>query len=445
MGRHSAMTPVHTVYARHIGRVGALAVALGVGAAVVTSPGVAWAEEPGASSPSGTESGANDAGESGDRAGSPSPNTNAPNTSRSVRQRHRCRTCPRARWQRIDDHRHGGDLPPSPTAAQVVRSPPASPVMTTRSRSPSRHETASPTADPAPTGAPAAVSEPAAPVPTEPASSGSDPVDPTSAPPKPADNNDTAHQSAEATAAPGDEPVAPQAHNSAARTLGVTANAPAPAPADPTGLVPLPNRRTRFSAAGRSADSVDRAAGQRDQVRGQPGRIRHRPVLQAASRRARRHPGAVGCPGLRPPTVLQHEPSLVPTGQVADPTTGQLYGNVGATDADGDPLTYTVLEGPAHGTITINAAGTYTYTPEQGYVGTDSFTVAVSDNLGSARARTGRLVQSRWGAPGRRDHRSDGGTGRRRQRAADGDGGHLGAGPVDRRGHHHDRGARHRG
>src|SRR3954466_8184176 len=33
-------------YAKHVGRVGALAVALGIGAAVATTPGVAWAEGP---------------------------------------------------------------------------------------------------------------------------------------------------------------------------------------------------------------------------------------------------------------------------------------------------------------------------------------------------------------------------------------------------------------
>src|SRR5690242_15194487 len=31
-------------YARHVGRVGALAVALGIGAAVATTPGMAWAD-----------------------------------------------------------------------------------------------------------------------------------------------------------------------------------------------------------------------------------------------------------------------------------------------------------------------------------------------------------------------------------------------------------------
>ena len=40
-------------YATYIGRVGALAVALGIGVAVANTPGVAWAE-PSDSSPSGS-------------------------------------------------------------------------------------------------------------------------------------------------------------------------------------------------------------------------------------------------------------------------------------------------------------------------------------------------------------------------------------------------------
>ena len=42
-------------YARHIGRVGALAVTLGVGAAIANTPGIAYADSPGAS-PSGDTS-----------------------------------------------------------------------------------------------------------------------------------------------------------------------------------------------------------------------------------------------------------------------------------------------------------------------------------------------------------------------------------------------------
>src|SRR5205807_1405227 len=44
-----------------------------------------------------------------------------------------------------------------------------------------------------------------------------------------------------------------------------------------------------------------------------------------------------------------------------------------ATDREGSPLTYTVVSGPAHGTLS-GTAPTVTYTPAANYNGTDSFT-----------------------------------------------------------------------
>lgn len=56
------------------------------------------------------------------------------------------------------------------------------------------------------------------------------------------------------------------------------------------------------------------------------------------------------------------------------------------TDADGtlDPASVTIVDGPAHGTLTINTTtGAITYTPTTGYVGADSFTYTVKDNDGN--------------------------------------------------------------
>jgi ribosomal protein S30 len=49
-----------------------------------------------------------------------------------------------------------------------------------------------------------------------------------------------------------------------------------------------------------------------------------------------------------------------------------------ATDADGDPLTYTVMTQPGHGILTGPQAG-LTYTPNASYTGSDSFTFKAND------------------------------------------------------------------
>lgn len=55
-------------------------------------------------------------------------------------------------------------------------------------------------------------------------------------------------------------------------------------------------------------------------------------------------------------------------------------------DSDGDALTATLKTGPAHGTVTIAADGSYTYKAAAGYVGKDSFTYTASDGKASDTA-----------------------------------------------------------
>jgi VCBS repeat-containing protein len=56
-------------------------------------------------------------------------------------------------------------------------------------------------------------------------------------------------------------------------------------------------------------------------------------------------------------------------------------GSVSASDIDNDPLTYSLLTDPSHGTVAItdNSSGTYTYSPKINYNGSDSFTFTTSD------------------------------------------------------------------
>ncbi|RYX78252.1 tandem-95 repeat protein [bacterium] len=73
---------------------------------------------------------------------------------------------------------------------------------------------------------------------------------------------------------------------------------------------------------------------------------------------------------------------------ITTPMNTPKTGVVSASDVDGDPLTFSVTTAPAHGTVVVNADGTYTYTPATGYVGADSFTITVSDGKGGTTTVT---------------------------------------------------------
>ena len=57
------------------------------------------------------------------------------------------------------------------------------------------------------------------------------------------------------------------------------------------------------------------------------------------------------------------------------------------TDVDGDPLTAVLVAGPANGTVDLNPDGSFTYTPDPDFIGTDSFTYRASDGAGSRQHR----------------------------------------------------------
>jgi VCBS repeat-containing protein/parallel beta-helix repeat protein len=58
------------------------------------------------------------------------------------------------------------------------------------------------------------------------------------------------------------------------------------------------------------------------------------------------------------------------------------------TDAENDPLTATLAGAPAHGTLTLNANGSFSYTPANGFTGTDSFLYVAQDRDGSSNVAT---------------------------------------------------------
>jgi hypothetical protein len=58
------------------------------------------------------------------------------------------------------------------------------------------------------------------------------------------------------------------------------------------------------------------------------------------------------------------------------------------TDADGDTLTASLVNGPANGTLTLIANGSFTYTPDAGYSGSDSFTYKANDGKANSNTAT---------------------------------------------------------
>ncbi|WP_462326063.1 Ig-like domain-containing protein [Desulfoplanes sp.] len=63
-----------------------------------------------------------------------------------------------------------------------------------------------------------------------------------------------------------------------------------------------------------------------------------------------------------------------------------------ASDADEDSLSFTDISGPSHGDVTFFPGGTFTYTPDADYFGTDQFTGKVSDGTAASQSFTVNLT-----------------------------------------------------
>lgn len=78
----------------------------------------------------------------------------------------------------------------------------------------------------------------------------------------------------------------------------------------------------------------------------------------------------------------------VANNQTVNTTTNQAQPiTLNGTDANGDTLTYAITDAPDNGTLTGSGASR-TYTPNNGFAGTDSFTYSVSDGFGGTDTAT---------------------------------------------------------
>ncbi|MCT8341286.1 Ig-like domain-containing protein, partial [Flavobacteriaceae bacterium TK19130] len=61
-------------------------------------------------------------------------------------------------------------------------------------------------------------------------------------------------------------------------------------------------------------------------------------------------------------------------------------------DPDGDPIAVTGNTDPSNGTVTVNPDGSYTYTPNPGFVGEDTFEYTICDNGSPALCDTATVT-----------------------------------------------------
>ena len=76
-----------------------------------------------------------------------------------------------------------------------------------------------------------------------------------------------------------------------------------------------------------------------------------------------------------------HGPSASPY-VIAETVPGTVTGSINASDPEADPLSYTVVEGPEAGSVSVGADGSFTYVADEELAatgGTDSFVVEVRD------------------------------------------------------------------
>ena len=91
------------------------------------------------------------------------------------------------------------------------------------------------------------------------------------------------------------------------------------------------------------------------------------------------------------PTAVDDSYSTVAGQDLVIPARGVLGND---TDAEADPLSAVLALGPANGTLTLNADGSFSYTPQLGFSGTDSFTYLASDGRLNSTPATVTIVVS---------------------------------------------------
>ncbi|MDF2827504.1 MAG: hypothetical protein K0R01_787, partial [Mycobacterium sp.] len=388
-GRRHAVKP-NTGYARYIGRVGALAVSLGVGMAVATSPGVAYADAE-SDSDSPAASGSPDAGPAASAAPASSSSTDSAPDATDVDESQGSSSASESG----DDGGHvpemnvsssggahtstygtsgTGDADPVDTSTETVTE------TVVETEAGPEDETPEVVEEP-----PAGTSpEPVVEVPADTSEPVGAPADPVA--------GDGDHNDSGSPTQPSIEPAGGQGEGTDAepapsppqtQTLSVTDD-PAPpsestfqATSFNTLIVPSPSAdplSALLAVPGAIINVFTGFVGALLTPFLVPGPFAPAPLpglwaVLAWVRREIHH------------TFFNRSPIAVPI-QTGQSLTGVVTGNLNAVDPNGDPLTATVTQQGQFGTVVINANGTYTYTPNGAVPAggiIDSFKVTITD------------------------------------------------------------------
>jgi VCBS repeat-containing protein len=101
-------------------------------------------------------------------------------------------------------------------------------------------------------------------------------------------------------------------------------------------------------------------------------------------------------------TPVNRAPVAIPDSYTTDQDTALSVAAAGVlandTDDDLDTLTAVEVTSPTHGTLSLEADGSFTYTPTSGYSGPDSFTYRTNDGLADSSPATVTLTVTPGGA-----------------------------------------------
>jgi aldose sugar dehydrogenase len=342
-------------YARNIGRVGGLAVALGIGAAVTGVCGTAWADEPSGST---TNSGGGQAKADGaDAAGTAGPSAADGDTKPGSTRPSRAATDVAMRV-RMSDGAHFG---PRRSKAKT-QSEPKSDAVTGDFAESSRDDQSvqAPTAAP---DTPPAVQASAVERPGKPAtaSQSKSSLSVAKSVARALRAADRTIADPPATPEPIDGAVADLADPQTPATTGLATQTDSVADAAPAAKSTTRAVSATFAAAAANSNAAAPLAQPLGEL------VDALTMLGLAFSR----------------TFFNQTPSLS-YGQTPDSLQddGTIVGDLHPKDPDSRVLTYTATD-PAHGDVVVHPDGTFTYTPDAGYTGPDRFEVTVSDEFGN--------------------------------------------------------------